>query len=246
LAPRSSPNADFFELPGVCVMVTEFALRLPRGTILETLQFDELASFELFPAELVTIRSAVAQRRREFSAGRYCARRALVGLGLANVEIPSGQDRAPVWPAGIVGSISHCDGYAMAAVAARSTLFALGIDCELRRRVSVELSPAIVRPDECDGSGLTADPAGEWRTILFSAKEAVFKAVYQVTQEIVGFDAVQLRFSASGACFRANVFDKDGANLKAQPEGVVSFDSHRVLTAAWIQAQDTAWPAPAL
>lgn len=75
---------------------------------------------DMLPSEEALVARAVDKRRREFATGRDCARRALSQLGWDEVPILAGPKREPLWPAGIVGSITHCPGYC-AAIVARST-----------------------------------------------------------------------------------------------------------------------------
>src|SRR4051812_41792193 len=86
---------------------------------------------ELFPEEEAAVARAVPSRRTEYAAVRTCARAALTRLGLGPVAVPSGPDRAPVWPAGVVGSMTHCDGFRAAAVAHADAWTGIGIDAEV-------------------------------------------------------------------------------------------------------------------
>ncbi|MGY3133877.1 hypothetical protein ACVWZM_004559 [Bradyrhizobium sp. USDA 4501] len=93
----------------------------PRPVGVATMSFNG-ANYPLFPGEENAVAGAVEKRRREFAAGRYCARCALSQLGFPTVAIPSAPDRSPVWPAGALGSVSH-DSSLCFAVAARRTAF---------------------------------------------------------------------------------------------------------------------------
>ena len=84
----------------------------------------------LWPEEAAAVQHAVEKRRREFAVGRMLARAALAAIGDPPSAIPTGNHREPVWPAGIVGSITHCAGYCAAAVARDAMVVALGIDAE--------------------------------------------------------------------------------------------------------------------
>ncbi|MFJ1829925.1 4'-phosphopantetheinyl transferase, partial [Streptomyces sp. NPDC088178] len=84
----------------------------------------------LFPGEEELIRNAVESRRKEFITARWCARRALGELGLAPVPILKGERGAPIWPRGVVGSMTHCVGYRAAVVARRADVLTVGIDAE--------------------------------------------------------------------------------------------------------------------
>ena len=96
----------------------------------------EHASGRLFADEQAGITSAVPSRRAEFVAGRTLARVAMRRLGLPPQALPVGPDRAPLWPANIVGSITHAAGYCAVAVGARCAsssapgLRSIGLDLE--------------------------------------------------------------------------------------------------------------------
>ncbi|HEY1920376.1 MAG TPA: 4'-phosphopantetheinyl transferase superfamily protein [Streptosporangiaceae bacterium] len=81
--------------------------------------FDDTADAYLFPEEQAIIVNAVEARRREFGTVRRCAREALTGLGYPPAPLLPGQERAPQWPAGIVGSMTHCTDYRTAIADAR-------------------------------------------------------------------------------------------------------------------------------
>ncbi len=124
---------------------------------------------------------AVEKRRREFRAGRACARRALQVLGLSTDILSVGPDRAPVWPAGVVGSITHSGDFCAAAVAWREAFAGIGIDAERRRAIGPELVSRICTPAEQRWIKSAAPPpdgsSGDWPTLVFSAKECLYKAL---------------------------------------------------------------------
>jgi 4'-phosphopantetheinyl transferase EntD len=76
-------------------------------------------------------------RRLEFKTGRAYAKRALSKLGCGPVELPVGADKAPTWPLGVRGSITHTSGTAgghvAAAVARSDAVGSIGIDAEVNR-----------------------------------------------------------------------------------------------------------------
>ena len=126
----------------------------------------------LHPAEEAHVARAAEKRRRDFAMGRACARAALAGLGHGEAAIGMGQDGAPLWPAGLAGSITHTAGYA-AAVAGR--FGGLGIDAERVGGVTPKLWPRLFNDAERAALSKRAD-ADVAGTLLFSAKEAAFKA----------------------------------------------------------------------
>lgn len=120
-----------------------------------------------YPEEEAEVRDVAATRRREFRAGRFHARQALVRLGAPSQAIPRLPSRAPSWPQGHVGSISHSPSLCVAVATKRGRLAGLGIDIEPLAPVPPRLAAAILAPGEGFEHGLLH---------LFAAKEAVFKA----------------------------------------------------------------------
>jgi 4'-phosphopantetheinyl transferase EntD len=86
---------------------------------------------ELFPSEAALLVTAVEKRRQEFATVRHCARLALAELGVAPAPILPGIRGAPIWPDGIVGSMTHCTGYRAAAVGRTTQVGGIGIDAEV-------------------------------------------------------------------------------------------------------------------
>src|SRR5450432_2196927 len=84
--------------------------------------------WDLTPEESDFLAGAVPGRVKEFGAGRACARAGLASLGWNDVSIPSGPDRAPIWPDGVVGSITHVEDYCLAVVARQDRIASLGVD----------------------------------------------------------------------------------------------------------------------
>lgn len=103
--------------------------------------------------------NAVQKRRREFAAGRAAARQAMRHLGAGPQPVLAGADRAPVWPEGLTGSISHTRSCAMAVLAPAKAVQGLGIDLEEDTPLKEDLVPAICTARE---RGLAA-PAGRSR-----------------------------------------------------------------------------------
>lgn len=156
------------------------------------------ATPELWPVEADAVRGAVATRVAEHATARRCARDALQQLGLPRGPIPTGAQREPCWPAGVVGSITHCEGYRAAVVAWRSaTVASVGIDAEPDLRLPpgvLEVVTDVGERTEVERLGRQA-PGVAWDRLLFCAKEAVYKAWFPVTRRWLGFEdaRVQLR-----------------------------------------------------
>jgi len=139
---------------------------------------------ELLPPQLA---KAVPKRQAEFVAGRLCAMEALRAAGCIDV-VPPGihADRSPVWPEGFVGSITHAEGFASAAVAPCSRVRGIGIDSERIMNEATAAETAAVIVSEAEQSILLeSGPNGISRaqrvTLVFSAKESVYKCLYPLT-----------------------------------------------------------------
>jgi 4'-phosphopantetheinyl transferase EntD len=102
---------------------------LPADVAVATTR-EDILDIPLFPQEEALVARAVEKRRREFTTARACARAALLDLGLSPQPILSGERGAPLWPAGVVGSITHCDGYRACVVAHDAVWASIGIDAE--------------------------------------------------------------------------------------------------------------------
>jgi 4'-phosphopantetheinyl transferase EntD len=154
-------------------------------------ELDRLEDAEpLLPAERASLAGAGPRRLREFAAGRHCAREALAELGEPRVALPRRADRQPEWPLGIVGSVSHSWDYCAAVVARRATCAGLGFDVEVWGRVRSELWPRIATPSEQSWLRSAGDAGERFATVLFSAKEAFYKAQYPQSRRSLGFHSI--------------------------------------------------------
>jgi 4'-phosphopantetheinyl transferase EntD len=165
----------------------------------------------LLSAEREAIEGAAQTRVEQFTAGRVCSRLALVRLGVAaTTPIERGEDRAPVWPPGFIGSISHTDAWCAAAVGRLGELRSIGIDLEPATPLKEALWRRVCTPEERERLRQLPDP-GLMGKILFSAKEAVYKCQYPLTSQFLGFHAVQVE--VGDGSFRA-VFQQEAGEFK--------------------------------
>ncbi len=147
----------------------------------------------LWPSEAACVSRAVPQRVQEFAAGRQCARRAMAEFGIRDFPLLMASDRRPLWPDTLTGSITHTRGFCAAAVAERARLGALGLDSEVAGDVGEHLWSAICLPQEL--AWLDALPRRDRAvaaTLLFSAKEALYKCQYPLFAERLDFHDVQI------------------------------------------------------
>jgi 4'-phosphopantetheinyl transferase EntD len=146
----------------------------------------------LDPSERAALGRAIESRAREFAAGRLCARRALAQLGLEQ-PVPAASDRQPIWPRGIVGSITHTEGIAAAVVAPRALLAAIGLDTERASRVKRELWPKICLEEEIAWlESIERAERAAAAALIFAAKEAFYKCQYPCTSQWLYFGDVHV------------------------------------------------------
>ena len=147
------------------------------------------------PDEAAAVAGAVAKRRQEFAAGRACARRALAMLGSPPIPLPSTARRAPAWPDGYVGSITHCAGFCAAVAAGSDTVRSLGLDAEAAAPLDSELVAMVCAPAERSAFAHLPPPAAsDWPKLAFCAKEAFYKCVDPVWRNFLDFLDVRVAF----------------------------------------------------
>jgi enterobactin synthetase component D len=178
----------------------------PAFVAQHSVSFDPHAEAELarFPSIHVpdSLARAVPKRRIEYAAGRFCAQQALLTCspGDAPAVIGSGAHGEPLWPEGIVGAITHTQGFAAAAVALQRDARAIGLDAERLTQLSADVLDYIAVPAEIPALELISRmPADAVASIVFSAKEALFKCLYPEVQRYFDFrDALIEALSPSG------------------------------------------------
>lgn len=162
---------------------------------------------ELVAEEEEAVRRATAKRRKEFAAGRVCAHQALKFLGLPTRAVPSGAFGEPIWPEGVVGSITHCAGYRACAVALETDFSALGIDAEPDAPLPSGILGDIARPVEQEELAMLYARSAEicWDRLLFSVKESLYKAWFPLAQQWLGFHDVEVKLDPRRRSFKAYV-----------------------------------------
>jgi|SRR5215213_5050322 len=158
----------------------------------------------LHPDEERMVAAAVPKRRREFAAGRHCARRALERLDIHGFALVAGADRAPRWPAGVVGSISHTDRYCVAVVARRAAFASLGVDAEPAEPLECELWETVCT--DAERRWLDTQPElerGRMARLIFSAKECAYKCQYPLTGVLLDFHDLQIEVDREAGRFTA-------------------------------------------
>jgi 4'-phosphopantetheinyl transferase EntD len=172
----------------------------------------------LFPEEQAAVGGAVEKRRREFTTARACARGALAKLGLPLQAIPVGARGEPRWPAGVVGSITHCQGYRACALARRSDVLSIGIDAEPNEALPDGVLGEIAFAEELVWlrKQMRIEPGVSWDRLLFSAKESVYKAWFPLAGRWLGFEDATVSLDPSAGTFLARLLVR-GPTVGGEP-----------------------------
>ena len=153
----------------------------------------------LIGEENLTFQNSAPMRRRASAATRIVARQLMERLGYAGMAIPHSVSGVPAWPTGIVGSLAHDDKVAVAAVSSTDNFWAIGIDVEPVDSLPAELIELVATPAE-----RRRYPAALLKTsLLFSAKEAVYKALNPLDGVFLNFHDVEIDVEAKEACIRS-------------------------------------------
>jgi len=187
--------------------------------------------------------SGMAPRRLlEFTAGRTCAHEALALIGSPSHGVPIGPQREPVWPRGVVGSISHSGDLAVAAVAPATLLHAIGIDIEPALPLDADLLGRICRPAEL--ARLRRGPDTALRAkLVFSAKESVYKCLWPTTRQFLEFSDVEIVLEEPGENFRVVGWGPLRELSSASLTGRYTRAARYIITAAYMEAACSAPPA---
>jgi 4'-phosphopantetheinyl transferase EntD len=146
----------------------------------------------LLPGEAAGFRTSALKARRQSGAARALARELLREFGIGDLALPRTESGATQWPAGIVGSLAHDDEVAVAGIARRHEIVALGVDVE----------PAIPLPRGISRIVATRRERGRYSSemiesrLLFSLKEAVYKAQYPLDAAVLDFADVEIDLDA--------------------------------------------------
>ncbi|RWC25108.1 MAG: 4'-phosphopantetheinyl transferase superfamily protein [Mesorhizobium sp.] len=149
----------------------------------------------LLPNEAHSIPARQPAMRHASGAARWIAHGLLAELGIKDVAILRTPSGAPVWPDGITGSLAHDDDMAVAAVVPVGHIASLGIDVEPALPLQDEILALVATPaDRTDAADRHL--AGR---LLFAAKEAVYKAVYPLDREVLGYEDISVDLDAGRA-----------------------------------------------
>ncbi len=211
---RVAGLADATSLDGDAVLTAQSFVSTIRATDIAGLfpmrvsacvASDAMQEAPLFDTEWDAIKTAQSARRAEFAAGRASARKALGALGVPSVALPVGPGRAPVWPDGFVGSITHTDAFCAAVAGRLCDAAGLGLDAEPAEPLAPGVEPLVCHPGDYPSSiGDVGLQDIAWPKVIFSIKEAFYKCQYPLTGQF-------LEFEAAAVCFARDQTPQGGA-----------------------------------
>jgi 4'-phosphopantetheinyl transferase EntD len=171
--------------------------------------------YALFPEESAQIERAIEKRAREYGVARTLFRGLLPHLGLGPVALVNDDKRAPQWPEGVLGTITHTQSYCGVAIASTRDVLGLGLDAERAGPLKQALWKSICTPEELAMlHGMSEDEAGELGKLIFSAKECAYKAQYARSRTFLGFQAMRIDVDDTHQRFRAT-FEQSAGDVYA-------------------------------
>lgn len=183
-------------------------------------------------------KEAVISRRREFAAGRACAAGLMNNVGLPSAPVAVAKDRSPVWPDGVVGSISHSRTLAGAALALRASgICSIGLDIEELEPLADDLIDEICIDSERRWLASQKAPHGLLSKAIFSAKEAVYKCQYPITHETFGFEMIEIKLQIPQCRFVARFSGNVGPFGRGdQLSGDIWFSANYIIALASVRS----------
>lgn len=181
----------------------------------------ELDEGPRYRAEEIYVANAVESRQQEFRTVRICARQALAKLGHGGHVLVPDEHRAPVWPRGVVGSMTHCEGARASAVASSDQWSGIGIDAEPHLALPPGTVDLLLLPAEQEAVERlsTVEPGIAWDRLIFSAKESVFKTWFPMARRWLDFLECEITVGQRPGAFTARVLQSgtlhQGTDLSA-------------------------------
>ena len=206
------------------------SLRLGQNVGLAMVSGEDQASYTLHTEEARILSPRACGRKRvEFALGRTAAHFALKQIGLESpAPVVRGQKGEPIWPEGIVGSITHCHPWTVAVAVQCSNGFAIGVDLETKERMQgTDISDLVCREVELDW--VRGGDFQQRLTMIFSAKEAVYKALYPLCRRYIDFKEVELTWLPEQHRFQGRFLTPLGPNVQQRQACAVDCRCHAEL-----------------
>jgi 4'-phosphopantetheinyl transferase EntD len=190
---------------------------------------------QLYKEERALIEHAIKKRQNDFAVGRLCAKKALSALGIENFPVLMNPKGAPIWPAGVSGSISHAKGCCAAVVAQIQDGESLGLDIEEISRIKESIWEYAFCPEEIVWLRTQSTESPKWASVIFAAKEAFYKAQYPITHSWFGFKDAVILIDKESYEFTVRLLTELGEWSKAKSfKGKYAFFNEHVAAGIWI------------
>lgn len=188
---------------------------------------------ELMAAELAASKSMAPARRDAFAQGRSCARASLRAIGLPPTAIPVGEQRAPLWPAGVTGAIAHCEEIAVAVAARCEVVAGLGIDIEKAGPLESGVIDLICTPVE--RAHLEQGTNSHHARLYFAVKESIYKCLWPFVRRFIDFQEVEVDIDVKAGRYHAKACSQDlDKNLVGAIRGSFCEDGGLLLASAYL------------
>ncbi|WP_197473324.1 4'-phosphopantetheinyl transferase [Erwinia sp. ErVv1] len=172
------------DFPAITLFQLGYSPEVYHPTLFSTLDIP-------FPAHL---QRAVDKRQAEYLASRYLVRQALSHYGIEGYILSNDAQRAPIWPAGIVGSLSHTRHCVSLLLASADCALLPGVDCEevMQSKTAQELASTIVNEEERQQLEQSGLPFATALTAAFSLKESLYKALFPSLRQFMHFSDAEI------------------------------------------------------
>ena len=190
--------------------------------------------FPLMGEEALAVNKAIEKRQKEYSAGRHLSRKLMEILDIQVCPLLRNTDRSPRWPQGMSGTITHTDEVCLVAAGRLPAKTFVGLDLEGSEPLGEDLLKFIVRQDELEQ--LPFDEVRRYAKLIFSAKEAFYKAQHPITQTMLDFLEVSLDLDISADTFQVRVHHDCRFKLPKRIHGSWNWIGQFVLTGVRIEA----------
>lgn len=193
--------------------------------------------------EAATSAISSTSRLKEFRLGRHCARRALQQFHVNSPVFRNPDTREPLWPDGVVGSITHSGKWAAAVAAPTSEIAAIGIDME---QIPRSINPGIARlvcteKEKAWLASLDATQADLGLKAVFSAKESIYKCLFPRCRIPLTFQDATITLRDDWQSFRFQLHRPCPPFLpEPEHEGVLTFNHEILLSGVFINSVKSA------
>ena len=211
------------------------AVRSPANVYVSCKFPENLDQYSLLPEEQKYLHKYGDKRTVDFCLGRACAREILIKIGFERFPVLIGDDRQPLWPDKLVGSISHTDQFALCVIAEKRELSSIGVDIERINNESFDLYSMVASVEEMQNIGGDTHTVHQQCTylakLLFSAKEAVYKCQFPLYRRWLDFKDVTLNLDFTNKTFDTVVIDKD---RPISIQGAWDTNDNYIIATAWV------------